>query len=182
MIADPPMMLPTIVPTLDGLEFSARAVSEELALVAVPMDGEIDGVSDGVVLELVEVLKELMEPTELVAVPGKTGSDDERDILELVNGTGGIHMLLGWSDDSSVAEIGKSPIELGRTEVVGIRVDGEDSEIVVTVELTVGIIVSWLVVDSPGVVRATVTVVGFSVDESSTVVVVLESGPGPDMV
>ena len=87
-------MLPTIVPTLEGLEFSAWAVSEEFALVAVPMDGEIEGVFDGVVLEL-EVRKEL-ELTGLIAVPGKIGSDDdERDILELVNGTGGIHMLLG---------------------------------------------------------------------------------------
>lgn len=95
MIADPPMMPPTIVPTLEGLEFSARAVSEELGLVDVPMDGGIEGVFDGVVLELAEVLKKLIELTELVAAPGKTGSDDERDILELVNGTGGIHMLLG---------------------------------------------------------------------------------------
>lgn len=42
--------------------------------------------------------------------------------------------------------------------------------------------VSCLVVDSSVVVRATVIVVGFSVDESSTVAVVLESGPGSDMV
>lgn len=142
MIADPPIMLPTIVPTLEGLEFSAWAISEELALVDVPMDGEIEGVFDGVVLELAEVLGELMERMELVAVSGKTGSDDERDILEVVNGTGGIHMLLGWPDDSEVAEIGTSPIELERTEVVGIRIEAEDSEIIVAVELTVDIMVS----------------------------------------
>ncbi|CAI7629846.1 unnamed protein product [Penicillium crustosum] len=161
-------MLPTIVPTLEGLEFSAWAVSEEFALVAVPMDGEIEGVFDGVVLEL-EVRKEL-ELTGLIAVPGKIGSDDdERDILEL-------------SDDSEVAEIGKPPIELERTEVVGIRVDVKDSEMIVAVELTVDIMVFCLVVDSSVVVRATATVVGFSVDVSSTVVVVLESGPGTDIV
>ncbi|KAJ5617427.1 hypothetical protein N7537_002541 [Penicillium hordei] len=177
------MTLPTIVPTLEGLEFSAWAVSEELALVTVPMDGEVEGVFDGVVLELTEVLKELMGLTELVAVSGKTGSDDERNILDVVNGTDGIHMLLGWSDDSEVAAIGKSPIELERTEVVGIRVEVENSEMIVAVELTVDITVSRLVVDSSVVVvRATVTVLGFSVDESSTVAVVLESGPGPDMV
>lgn len=95
MVAVPPMMLPTIVPTLEGLEFSAWAVSEELALVDIPMDGEIEGVCDGVVLELAEVLKEPMELTELVAVPDKADNDDKRDILELVNETGGIHKLLG---------------------------------------------------------------------------------------
>ncbi|KAJ5509062.1 hypothetical protein N7527_011205 [Penicillium freii] len=167
------MMLPTIVPVLEELEFSARTVSEELALVAIPVDGEIEGVCDGVVLRLAEVLKEPMELTELVAVSGKAGSDDERDILELLNGTGGIHMLLGCSDDF---EVGKSPIELERTEVVGIRVEVEDSEMLVAVELTVDIMVPCLVVDSSVVGRATVTVVGFSVD------VVLESGSGSDMV
>lgn len=177
MIAVPPMMLPTIVPTLEELKFSARTVSEELALVAVPTDSEIECVCDGVVLQLAEVLKEPMELTELVAVSGKEGSDDKRrDILELVNGIGGIHMLLGWSDDFEVAEIGKSPIELERTEVGGIRVEVEDSETIVAVELPVDIMVSCLVVDSSVVGRATVTVVGFSVD------VVLESGSEPDIV
>lgn len=182
MIADPPMMLPTIVPTLEGLEFSARAVSEEFALVDIPVDGDIEGVCEGVVLEMAEVLKEPMELTELVAVSDKADSDDEKDILKLDNEAGGIHMLLGWSDDFEVSEIGKSSIELERTEVVGIRFEVEVSEITVGVELTVDIMVSCLVVDSSVVVRATVTVVGFRVDESSTVVVVLESGPGPDMV
>lgn len=100
MIADPPMMLPTIVPILEdvGLELPACAVSEELALVMVPMDGDIVGVFVGVVLELAKVLAELMELTELVAVSGKTGSDDERDILELVNGIGRVHMLLEASE------------------------------------------------------------------------------------
>lgn len=54
--------------------------------------------------------------------------------------------------------------------------------ITVAVELTVDIMVFCLVVDSSVVVRATATVVGFSVDESSAVVVVLESGPEPDIV
>jgi hypothetical protein len=172
------MTLPTIVPVLEdvGLGCSSWVVSEEVALVVVPTNGEIVGVSDGALLELAEVLMELME---LVAVPGKTGSD-EKDIFELVNEIGGIHVLLGASEchegskDSEVAEIGKSPIRLG--EVV-IRVEIGGSE--VTRAELVAIVVSCLVVDSL-VVRVTVTRVGFSVDDKSTTV--LESGSEPDIV
>jgi hypothetical protein len=97
------MMLPTIVPILEdvGLELSAWDGSEELSLVIVPMDGEVVGVSVAAMLELAEVLMELMGPTELVAVSGTAGSDDERGILALVNGINGIgrvHMLLGASE------------------------------------------------------------------------------------
>lgn len=112
----------------------------------VPMDGDIEGVFVGVfvgaVLELAEILMEFRELTELVAVSGKTGIEDAIDVLELVNGIGGIHMLLGWSGTSEVTEIGKSPVELDRTEVVGVRVEVEDSEITVDVELGVDIMVS----------------------------------------
>lgn len=100
MIADPPMMLPTMVPILEDaeLKLSAWDVSDESATVAVPMDGGIECEFDGAVLKLAKVLMELVELTELVAVSGKIGSDDERDILGLVNGTGGIHTLPGASE------------------------------------------------------------------------------------
>ena len=100
MIADPPMTLPTMIPILEdvGLELSAWDVFEELATVAVPKEGGIECEFDGTVLELAKVLMEFVELTELVAVSGKIGSDDERDILELVDETGGIHTLLGASE------------------------------------------------------------------------------------
>lgn len=103
MTADPPIMLPTIIPILEdvGLGLSAWDGSEELSLVTVPMDGEIVGVSVAAMIELAGVLMELMWLTELVAVSGKTGSDDERGILALVdgiNGIGRVHMLLGASE------------------------------------------------------------------------------------
>lgn len=99
VIADPPIMLPTIVPILEGvgLELSAWDGSEELPLM-IPIDGEIVGVFVAAMLELAEVLIELMGLTELVAVSGKTGSDDERDILALVNAIGGTLILLGTSE------------------------------------------------------------------------------------
>ena len=90
-----------MVPILEdvGLELSAWDVSEELATVAVPKDGGIECEFDGAMLELARVLMELVELKELVAVSGKIGRDDDgRDILELVNGTGGIHTLLGASE------------------------------------------------------------------------------------
>ncbi|EKV04955.1 hypothetical protein PDIG_38860 [Penicillium digitatum PHI26] len=150
------------------------------------MDGEIEEVYVRAVLELTGVLVELMELTELVVVSGKTGREDEIDIRELVDRTGMVHMLLGWLEDSEVAEIGKSPVELDRTEVVGVRVEVVDSDIsVVVVELEFDIMLSCFFVDSLVVVRVTVTAVGFCVDDekSGTVVVaVLESGPGPDIV
>ncbi|QQK40069.1 hypothetical protein Pdw03_2923 [Penicillium digitatum] len=132
------------------------------------MDGEIEEVYVRAVLELTGVLVELMELTELVVVSGKTGREDEIDIRELVDRTG------------------KSPVELDRTEVVGVRVEVVDSDIsVVVVELEFDIMLSCFFVDSLVVVRVTVTAVGFCVDDekSGTVVVaVLESGPGPDIV
>ncbi|KAJ5446052.1 hypothetical protein N7491_002134 [Penicillium cf. griseofulvum] len=173
------MTLPTIVLVLEdvGLGCLSWAVSEEVALVAIPTKGEIVAVYDGALLALAEVLMELME---LVAVSGKTGSD-EKDIVELVNGSSGIHVLLGASEchersskDSEVAEIGRSSLGLG--DVV-IRVEIGGSEIT-DVEL-VDIAVSCFVVDSL-VVRVTVTRVGFSVDDKSSTV--LESGPEPDIV
>lgn len=145
--ADPPIMLPTIVPTLEGGVgrgcSACDVLSEELEFVTIPIDGDMEGAFDGTVLELIEVLK---ENAALRVVSGEAGSADEKDKTELVNGTGGVHMLLGASeccercpDDSQLVEMGIIFIGLDSAVVVGFHVGTEDSETIDAVVLGVGI-------------------------------------------
>jgi hypothetical protein len=188
--AEPPSMLPTIVPILEvdmGLEDSASdALSAMLALVTTPINGEIEGSFVDAVLELVEVL------VELVVVSGKADGNDDSDILELVNEIGTIHMLLGALeyhggslDVSEAVDMGSSSIGLDGAAVVGLDVRVGGSETIGVVEVGLDITVPCSLIDSWAVVRDTVADVGLSVgdEKSSTVVaVLLETDPGSVMV